>query len=78
MRSDARATVSELRALGVRSIMLSGDKEAAAHEVAAAVGIAKEDVHAEVKPAGAGLSCDGWAHAGHARLLCLLCGSLIL
>ena len=34
--------------------MLSGDHEAAALEVASAVGIAREDVYAGVKPAGEG------------------------
>jgi Cu2+-exporting ATPase len=52
IRPDARATVAALRARGVRAVMLSGDRPEAAAAVAAAVGIAPEDVFAGVKPAG--------------------------
>ena len=45
--------------------MLSGDHEAAALEVASAVGIAREDVYAGVKPAGErGQGGEGWAKGG--------------
>jgi Cu2+-exporting ATPase len=52
VRPDAKATVAALRARGVRAVMLSGDRPEAAAAVAAAVGIAPEDVFAGVKPAG--------------------------
>lgn len=52
LRPDAAATVAELHAAGLRTVMLSGDREAAAREVAGAVGIGPQDVYANVKPAG--------------------------
>ena len=52
VRSDAFETVQDLHRQGIRTIMLSGDHQGAALEVAEAVGIAKEDVFAGVKPAG--------------------------
>ncbi|KXZ56167.1 hypothetical protein GPECTOR_1g143 [Gonium pectorale] len=52
VRHDARETIDRLHRQGIRTVMLSGDKPAAAAEVAAAVGIAAEDVFADVKPAG--------------------------
>lgn len=52
VRPDARATVDRLHRQGIRTVMLSGDKPAAAAEVAAAVGISPNDVFADVKPAG--------------------------
>jgi Cu2+-exporting ATPase len=47
-RDTAKAAVSALRRLGVRSVMLTGDSRATAERVAAEVGI--EDVIAEVLP----------------------------
>ncbi len=52
VRHDARDTVERLHKQGIRTVMLSGDKPAAAAEVAAAVGIDDGDVYADVKPAG--------------------------
>lgn len=52
IRADARSTVQELQQLGLRTVMLSGDRQEAALKVAAAVGIPAEDVHAGIKPAG--------------------------
>ncbi|GIL67851.1 hypothetical protein Vafri_21137 [Volvox africanus] len=52
VRPDAWETVDRLHRQGIRTVMLSGDKAAAAAEVAAAVGIASNDVYADVKPAG--------------------------
>jgi Cu+-exporting ATPase len=48
--TSARA-VSELRALGLRPVLLTGDNAGAAREAAAAVGIAADDVVAQVLPA---------------------------
>ncbi|MFD4911239.1 HAD-IC family P-type ATPase, partial [Kitasatospora purpeofusca] len=45
----ARA-VAELRALGLRPVLLTGDNRTVAEAVAAEIGIPAEDVHAEVLP----------------------------
>eukprot|EP00208_Stichococcus_sp_RCC1054_P001455 CAMPEP_0206141838 /NCGR_PEP_ID=MMETSP1473-20131121/14353_1 /ASSEMBLY_ACC=CAM_ASM_001109 /TAXON_ID=1461547 /ORGANISM="Stichococcus sp, Strain RCC1054" /LENGTH=960 /DNA_ID=CAMNT_0053536563 /DNA_START=260 /DNA_END=3142 /DNA_ORIENTATION=+ len=52
LRPDAAAAVAGLQHMGIRAILLSGDMQSAAEEVARAVGIAPEDVYARVKPAG--------------------------
>ena len=44
--------IAELRALGLRPMLLSGDNEATARQIAAAVGIAPDDVVAGVLPDG--------------------------
>jgi Cu+-exporting ATPase len=51
VKPTSRRAVDELRALGVRPVLLTGDNRRAAHAVAAAVGIAEQDVVAEVLPA---------------------------
>ncbi|HZS16134.1 MAG TPA: heavy metal translocating P-type ATPase [Candidatus Dormibacteraeota bacterium] len=50
VRADARAGVQRLRSLGLHVVLASGDRNATARSVAAAVGI--DDVHAELSPAG--------------------------
>jgi P-type E1-E2 ATPase len=50
IKPSARAAVAELRALGLRPILLTGDNEAAARAVAAVVGI--DEVIAGTLPAG--------------------------
>ncbi len=50
VRPDAAAAVADLHAMGVRTVMLTGDNRAAADAVAAAVGI--DAVHADVRPGG--------------------------
>ena len=50
VRPSSRAAVAELRALGVRPILLTGDNARAAAHVAVEVGIAAEDVRADVLP----------------------------
>eukprot|EP00775_Hariotina_reticulata_P004232 gene4232-4481_t len=52
IRADARSTVQELQQQGIRTVMLSGDRQEAALKVAEAVGISAADVHAGIKPAG--------------------------
>ena len=49
VKDTSAAAVAELRALGLRPVLLTGDNAAAAHAVAAQVGI--DDVVAEVLPA---------------------------
>ncbi len=51
-RPQSRAAIAALHALGLRTVMLSGDNRAAAQAVAAQVGIADADVRAEVLPEG--------------------------
>jgi P-type Cu+ transporter len=46
--ADARTVIDKLRAMGIDSIMITGDREAAARSIARDVGI--ERVHAGVKP----------------------------
>ena len=49
-RPEAAEAVATLQAMGLRTVMLSGDSRGAAHHVAAQVGIAGDDVRAEVLP----------------------------
>ncbi|MFL6062676.1 MAG: heavy metal translocating P-type ATPase [Marmoricola sp.] len=51
IKPTSAAAVADLRALGLRPVLLTGDSRAAAVRVAAAVGIAEDDVIAEVLPA---------------------------
>ncbi len=51
VKPTSRAAIAELRALGLQPILLTGDNRAAALAVAAEVGIAADDVVAEVHPA---------------------------
>ena len=50
-RPEAPAAITDLHALGLRTVMLSGDNREAAAAVAAQVGIAEADVNAELLPA---------------------------
>ena len=50
VRPSSRAAIADLRAQGVRPILLTGDNARAAAHVAAEVGIAAEDVRADVLP----------------------------
>ncbi len=52
VKTGSSAAVSRLKSLGLRPILLTGDNAAVAAQVAAAVGIAPEDVMAEVLPEG--------------------------
>ncbi|MFC6085871.1 heavy metal translocating P-type ATPase [Sphaerisporangium aureirubrum] len=51
VKPTSRQAVADLRALGLRPVLLTGDHTAAARAVAAEVGIPPEDVIAEVLPA---------------------------
>ena len=50
VKATSAQAVAELRALGLRPHLLTGDNAAAARAVATQVGIAPDDVHAEVLP----------------------------
>jgi Cu2+-exporting ATPase len=50
LRPDAKATIEQLRHMGLRVILLSGDKLAAANAVAKQLGIDSADVMASVQP----------------------------
>ncbi|MFE1322973.1 heavy metal translocating P-type ATPase, partial [Kitasatospora phosalacinea] len=50
VKPTSAQAVAELRALGLRPVLLTGDNRAAAHSVAAQVGIPAQDVIAEVLP----------------------------
>lgn len=50
IREDSAAAVAELKALGIHTVMLTGDKKAAAEAIAAEVGV--DEVVAEVLPDG--------------------------
>ncbi|MET4136355.1 heavy metal translocating P-type ATPase [Pseudarthrobacter sp. PvP090] len=52
LKPGSAAAILQLRKLGLRPILLTGDNAAVAAEVAAAVGIAPEDVFAGVLPEG--------------------------
>eukprot|EP00898_Chlorokybus_atmophyticus_P001006 jgi/Chlat1/1906/Chrsp149S02218 len=52
VRPGAAETVRGLQALGLNTIMLSGDKESVAKHVAASVGIPANNVYARVRPEG--------------------------
>ena len=49
-RPQSAQAVATLRAMGIRSLMLSGDNRAAARAVAAEIGLAQDDVRAELLP----------------------------
>ena len=51
VKDTSAQAVAQLRALGLRPILLTGDNARAAHAVAAQVGIGPQDVIAEVLPA---------------------------
>ena len=48
IRPDASQTISRLRQVGLKTVLLTGDNESAANQIAAQVGI--EEVYAEVTP----------------------------
>ncbi|NDJ19627.1 heavy metal translocating P-type ATPase [Myxacorys almedinensis A] len=50
LRADAKATVATLKGMGLRVVLLTGDRHATAHAIAAEVGI--DSVLAEVLPQG--------------------------
>ncbi|HEX3491288.1 MAG TPA: cation-translocating P-type ATPase [Streptosporangiaceae bacterium] len=63
IRPSAPGAVAELRRLGLRPVLLTGDSQATARAVAAAAGI--DEVIAEVHPAGKAAYITGLRDAGH-------------
>ena len=63
VRADAKDTVAALQALGLRTIMLSGDQSEAAHKVAAELGIT--EVHAHATPQDKLERVRQWQAEGH-------------
>lgn len=63
LRDDARAAVQALQALGVRCWLLSGDRQAAARQVAGRLGI--DRVVAQATPERKLDELGGWQRAGH-------------
>ena len=52
IKAGSQAAIAELKELGLRPILLTGDNASVAALVAAAAGIAAEDVHSDVLPEG--------------------------
>jgi Cu+-exporting ATPase len=66
VRPDAAAAITKLHARGLRTVLLTGDREATARAVAARVGIT--DVRAGVAPAGKRAVIESLQHGGKARV----------
>ncbi|AIY02424.1 Cation transport ATPase [Arthrobacter sp. PAMC 25486] len=52
IKAGSKEAIAKLKELGLRPILLTGDNAAVAAQVAAAIGIAAEDVYAEILPEG--------------------------
>lgn len=52
LRPDATEVIRQLKALGLRVLLATGDRNAAGKKVAASVGINASDAHCEMSPAG--------------------------
>ncbi|WP_271395564.1 heavy metal translocating P-type ATPase [Neomicrococcus lactis] len=52
IKSSSAAAIAELKGMGLRPVLLTGDNRAVAQKVAAEVGISPEDVFADVLPEG--------------------------
>ena len=52
LRSGARDTVAALRSMGMRVVLLSGDRPDAAAALGASIGLLPADIHGGVRPAG--------------------------
>jgi Cu+-exporting ATPase len=73
VKPGARDAVAELKALGVRSVLISGDNDGAARAVATQVGI--DEVHAQVLPADkAALVTSLQQGGGHGRKVVAMVG----
>jgi P-type Cu+ transporter len=65
VRPTSADAVAQLRSLGLRPVLLTGDNRRAAEAVAREVGIAAADVHAEVLPAGKVAAVKALQDQGH-------------
>jgi Cu+-exporting ATPase len=52
LRPDAAEVIGQLKRMGLRVLLATGDRKAAGEKVAAAVGIDSADTHSEMTPAG--------------------------
>ena len=52
LRPDAKETVNRLRQMGLRVVMLTGDRRSTAEEIGLQLGLGDSDIFAEVLPAG--------------------------
>lgn len=66
IRPEAAAAVGELRRLGIKTVMLSGDKKPAAQLIASAAGI--DEVHAELLPNDKGAAVESLKNKGTVRV----------
>jgi Cu+-exporting ATPase len=67
LRAGARSSLDRLRRLGLRPVMLTGDRRGAAHAIAREVGI--EEVHAGLSPEGKVASIAHLQRDGHRVLM---------
>ncbi|RLZ02506.1 copper-translocating P-type ATPase [Kocuria tytonicola] len=65
VKDEAPAAIAELKELGLRPVLLTGDNAAVARSVAAQVGIAPEDVVADVTPDGKVQAVESLRSGGH-------------
>ena len=65
VKEEAPRAIAELRALGLRPVLLTGDNQTVARSVAEQVGIAPEDVIADVTPDGKVSAVERMQAAGH-------------
>lgn len=52
LKTDAKSTVSQLQNLGLRVILLTGDRQSVANAIAIELNLKSEDIFAEVRPEG--------------------------
>ncbi|WP_017715696.1 heavy metal translocating P-type ATPase [Kamptonema formosum] len=64
LRSDASATVEKLRQMGLRVMLLTGDRPEAARSIAQSLGLAAEDVIAGLRPEGKAAAIAGLQSMG--------------
>lgn len=65
LKPDAAATLEQLQKLGLRVKMLTGDRQATAAAIAAALPLQLEDIQAEVSPADKAAAIRQWQTQGH-------------
>ncbi|MGM7699600.1 heavy metal translocating P-type ATPase [Microbacterium sp. A84] len=65
VKASSAAAIANLKSLGLRPILLTGDNAAVAQQVAAKVGIAPEDVFADVFPDGKAQTVRDLQASGH-------------